>query len=145
MLSKPFDMRPAPHWYNHRMAGIQFIEHRGKRILLLDFSGVRDTQLALQLIEQARALVAAQPQRKDLLTVTDVKGMVYNDEINKAFLGLGKDNAPWVRASAICNTSDIGRLITRANNITTGRSFRLFDSRAAALDWVAGVAEGATS
>lgn len=127
------------------MAGIQFIEHRGRRILLLDFSGVRLTDVALQLIEEARALVATQPQRKDLLTVTDVKGMVYNDRINKAFIGLGKHNAPWVRTSAICNTSDIGRLITRANNITTGRSFRLFDSRAEALDWVTEAAEESMS
>ena len=118
------------------MAAIQFIEHLGKRVLLLDFAGVRDAQLALQLIAQARAMVAAEPQRKDLLTVTDVKGMIYNDEINKAFIALSKHNAPWVRAGAICNTSTIGKLITRANNMTTGRTFGSFDSRAEALDWV---------
>lgn len=118
------------------MAAIGFIEHDGKRVLLLDFTGIRDTQLALQLIAQARAMVAAEPQRKELLTVTDVKGMIYNDEINQAFVALGKNNAPWVRKSAVCNTSTIGRVITRANNVATGRSFALFDSRAEALDWV---------
>ncbi len=118
------------------MAAIEFIEHLGKRVLLLDFSGVRDAQLALQLIAHARAMVAAEPQRKELLTVTDVKAMVYNDEINKAFIGLGKHNAPWVRASAVCNSSTIGKLITRANNMATGRTFASFDSRAEALDWV---------
>ena len=111
------------------MAGIAFIEHKGKRVLLLDFTSVRDTQLALQLIAQARATVASQPQRKELLTVTDVKGMTYDEEINKAFVELGKSNAPWVRASAVCNTSTIGRVITRANNVATGRTFALFDSR----------------
>ncbi|HZR08413.1 MAG TPA: hypothetical protein VFA79_07515 [Myxococcales bacterium] len=118
------------------MAAIGFIEHKGKRVLLLDFTAIRDTQLALQLIAQARATVAAEPQRKELLTVTDVKGMIYNDEINQAFVALGKNNAPWVRKSAVCNTSTIGRVITRANNVATGRSFALFDSRAEALDWV---------
>ena len=53
------------------MAGIEFVQHRGKRILLLDFSGIRDAQVALQLIDQARARVASQPQRKELLTVTE--------------------------------------------------------------------------
>jgi hypothetical protein len=119
------------------MAGIEFIQHQGKRILLLDFSGLRDTQVVLQLIEQARALVAAQPQRKELLTVTDVKGMIYNDEINKALSALGKHNAPWVRAGAVCNPSTLGKVITRANNMTTGRTFRIFDSRSEALDWAA--------
>jgi hypothetical protein len=119
------------------MAAVEFIQHQGQRILLLDFSGVRDTQLVLQLIEQARALVASQPQRKDLLTVTDVKGMIYNDEINKALSALGKHNAPWVRAGAICNPSSLGKVIARANNMATGRTFRIFDSRDEALDWVA--------
>ncbi|HZX94434.1 MAG TPA: hypothetical protein VFE90_07945 [Myxococcales bacterium] len=123
------------------MAGIEFIEHQGKRVLLLDFTAVKDTQVALRLIEQARALVAAQPQRKDLLTVTDVKGMIYNDEINQALLVLGKHNTPWVRASAICNPSTLGKVITRANNLSTGRSFRVFDSRAEALDWVVAQAD----
>ena len=75
------------------MAGIGFIEHKGKRVLLLDFTGIRDTQVALQLIAQARATIAAEPPRKQLLTVTDVKGMIYNDEINQAFVTLGKSNA----------------------------------------------------
>jgi hypothetical protein len=125
------------------MAGIEFIEHLGKRLLLLDFTAVKDTQVALRLIEQARALVAAQPQRKDLLTVTDVKGMTYNEEINKALVALGKHNAPWVRASAICNPSTLGKVITRANNLATGRSFKIFDSRAEALDWVVAQADEA--
>ncbi len=47
-------------------------------------------------------------------------------------VALGKHNAPWVRASAICNSSNIGRLIARANNMVMGRSFATFDSRAAA-------------
>lgn len=119
------------------MPGIEFIQHQGKRILLLDFSGLRDTQVVLQLIEQARALVAAQPQRKELLTVTDVKGMIYNEEINKALSALGKHNAPWVRAGAVCNPSTLGKVITRANNMSTGRTFRIFDSRSEALDWAA--------
>jgi hypothetical protein len=127
------------------MAAIAFIEHVGKRVLLLDFAGVRDAQLALQLIAQARAMVAAEPQRKELLTVTDVKGMVYNDEINKAFVALAKHNSPWVRASATCNTSTIGKLITRANNVATGRSFATFDSRAEALDWVVAQAGAVTT
>ena len=123
------------------MAGIEFVEHRRKRVLLLDFSGVRDAQVVLQLIGQARALVAAQPQRKELLTVTDVKGMVYNDEINKALAELGKHNAPWVRLGAVCNPSLLGKVITRANNMSSGRTFEIFDSRAEALDWIVAQAD----
>ena len=55
--------------------------------------------------------------------------MIYNDEINQAFVALGKNNAPWVRKSAVCNTSTIGGVITRANNVATGRSFALFQPR----------------
>ncbi len=39
----------------------RFIEHEGRRILLLDFSDIRDPAVALVAIAEARAFVATQP------------------------------------------------------------------------------------
>ena len=95
------------------MAGIQFIELQGRRVLLLDFTATEPAE-ALQLIAQSRALVAAQPRRKELLVAVDVKRMTTNDEVLESFQELARHNAPWVLASAICNPSRLGKVITRA-------------------------------
>jgi len=118
------------------MAGIQFIEHEGRRVLLLDFTEVSDTAESLRLIARARALVAAQPRRKELLVALDVKRMTTNDEVLHAFRELAAHNAPWVLASAICNPSRLGKVITRAHGVMTGRTFMIFDDRVKALDWL---------
>lgn len=124
------------------MAGIQFIELQGRRVLLLDFTATEPAE-ALQLIAQSRALVAAQPRRKELLVAVDVKRMTTNDEVLESFQELARHNAPWVLASAICNPSRLGKVITRAHGVITGRSFEIFDDRQKALDWL--VSHGASA
>ena len=118
------------------MPGIQFIQHQGRRVLLFDFTGVAETEEALRLMAQARAVVAAQPRRKELLIAVDVKGMTTNDTMLEAFRNLARHNAPWVLASAICSPSRLGRVITRANGVITGRTFEMFDDRQKGLDWL---------
>src|SRR4051812_50226578 len=101
------------------MAGIEFIQHQGRRVLLLDFCGVADPSRAMQLIAESRAMVAAQPPGKHLLTVLDVERMTVNNEVMQGFRDLASHNAPWVLASAVCNASQLGRLMTRANGVIT--------------------------
>jgi hypothetical protein len=118
------------------MAGIDFIHHRGRRVLLLDFCGVGDAARALKLMAEARALVTAQPRDRTLLTVVDVQGMTVDNQVLKGFGDLAAHNAPWVLASAVCNATQLGRVMARANGVMTRRTFALCDSRAAALDYV---------
>jgi hypothetical protein len=127
------------------MAGITFIEHKGRRVLMLDFSRVHETAEALGLMAQAKAMVSAQPKRKELLTVVDVQGMRVNEEILKAFVALATHNAPWVLASAVAIPNQLGQVITRAQGVMANRTLKMFDTRTEALDWVVAEAAKATA
>ncbi len=125
------------------MAGVQFIEHQGRRVLLLDFTEVDDPGESLRLMAEARSVVAAQPRRKELLVIVDVKRMTVNEGVLAAFRELAAHNAPWVLASAVCHADRLGRVMTRANGVMTGRTFTMFDDRQKALDWI--VTQGAAA
>lgn len=114
----------------------EFIEHQGQRILLMNFSRIRDPVLLLREIELARGVVASQPRRKELLTVVDLKGLQFNDQILKAFRELDVQDEPYERAAAVCGLSAIGRIAFRAHKLLTGGRMVAFESREAALDWL---------
>jgi hypothetical protein len=46
----------------------RFIEHKGRKVLFIDFSGIRARSTAFHAIDEVRALVATQPERS-LLTL----------------------------------------------------------------------------
>jgi hypothetical protein len=127
------------------MAGIAFIEHKGRRVLMLDFARVREPAELLRLIAEAKAMVAAQPKRKELLTVVDVEGIRINEEILRAFVGLAAHNTPWVLASAVAIPNQLGQVITRAQGVMANRTLKMFDTRSQALDWVVAEAVKATA
>ena len=74
---------------------VGFIEEQGCRILLLDFSNLRDTPTTLAQIEEAREFVAQQPKRKEILTLVDVSRMRYDNQVLKAFQDLTRHDEPW--------------------------------------------------
>ena len=80
---------------------VSFIEHQGQRILLLDFARIRDPQIVLREIEEARKFIAQQPRRKELLTLADVSKLRFNDDVLKAFRELTKHDEPYEKAAAV--------------------------------------------
>ena len=53
------------------LARVRFIEQRGKRILLIDFSGLQATEEILAEVENARALSGAAPPRYSVQAVSE--------------------------------------------------------------------------
>ena len=64
----------------------RFVDHRGKRILLLDFSRVRDPAETLAAIGEARQVVKLHPPRS-LLVLTSTREGRYNAESIRQELG----------------------------------------------------------
>ena len=62
--------------------------------------------------------------------------MSVNDEVLQDFRELAQHNAPWVLASAVCNATQLGRVMTRAQAVMTGRTLVMFDDRQQGLDWL---------
>lgn len=118
------------------MERTRFIEHRGTRILLQDYSGIRDPQQALREIARSRELVARQPPGS-LLILTHVRDARYNAAVLQAMKEMAAHNAPYVKASAVVGMSGLHRIAYQAVILFSRRTIRVFDGEADALDWLA--------
>ena len=115
---------------------VGFIEHQGVRVLLMDFTGLKDPAELLRRIAEARQFVAGQPKRKELLTLVDVSRMRYSEPVLQAFRELTRHDEPWERAVAVCGLQGVGGIAFRALNLLTGSRLRGFDARDDALAWL---------
>ncbi|HEX5727677.1 MAG TPA: hypothetical protein VFX98_19555 [Longimicrobiaceae bacterium] len=117
------------------MERTRFIEHRGRRILVLDYSGIRDGEEALREIENSRRVVALQAPGS-LLVLTNVKDARYNKDIVQAMKELAAHNAPYVKASAVVGMSGLHRVAYQAIILFSKRRIQVFDTPEEGLDWL---------
>jgi hypothetical protein len=118
------------------MERTRFIEHRGRRILLLDYSGVRDPQEAIREVRHSMEVVARQPPGS-LLVLTQVRDARYNAAVLQKMKELAAHNAPYVKASAVVGMSGLHRIAYQAVILFSKRNIRVFDAENEALDWLA--------
>jgi len=104
------------------MERVVLIEHRGKTVLVEDFSEMHPGPDLVAAIEAAHQVITAQPPRS-VLALVDVRGTRYDAGIVGALKDVTVRNAPFQLALVA---------VSRAS----GRSFRPFPDRAAALDWL---------
>lgn len=115
---------------------IRWVEHKGKRILLHDFSGISNPFDVLPAVATSRAVVAAQP-KGSVLTLTNVTGSRFNKEIVDALKELANHNKPYVKAGAVVGLSGLQRIVYVAITQFTGRRLPTFSSAEEAMDWLA--------
>ena len=114
---------------------VGFIEERGRRVALLDFSDL-DAKGALAQIEEARRFFQLQPQRREILTLLDLRCMSYDDGVVRAFQELTRHDEPWERAVAVCGLGPLGLVAFRATDLLTGSRLRAFPTRAEGVAWL---------
>src|SRR4051794_13041402 len=117
----------------------RFMEHKGVRVLVLDFARIQDPAVLIREIEEAKKFFAQQPKRKEILTLVDLQGLYFNEDVLKAFRDLTIHDEPWEKAVAVIGFSKLGKVAFRANKLVVGSaSQRLvpFDSRDEALEWL---------
>ena len=115
---------------------IGFIEEQGVKLLLLDFSRMTESAATLALIEDAKTFFRAQPKRKEILTLTDVSKMRFDNAVLKAFEDLIRHDEPWEKAVAVCGLVGIGLITFRAQNLVTGNRMQGFARRDEAVAWL---------
>lgn len=118
------------------MDRIRFVDHRGVRVLVLDFHGMRDPEETLREIARSRAFVATQPPAS-LRVMTVVRDARYNTAVLAALKDLAAANAPYVRASAVVGMSGLHRVAYSAVILFSKRNIQIFDTEAEALGWLA--------
>jgi hypothetical protein len=114
----------------------RWMEHRGRRVLLVDYSGLRDTAVLLREIRHTGQVVQAQPHAS-VLGLTDVRGCVYSWAVLHALKDLMRGNRPHVLAAATVLDRPELRVALDALVLFTGRTVHVFPTREQALDWLA--------
>ena len=105
----------------------RFIEHAGRRILLLDFSGIVDAETAHAAIAEARAVVGREPADQCLLTLPNVTGAHFDSGVLKAIRELAEHNRPYVRAGAVVGLAGLMKVVYNTLIHLTGRNIKPFD------------------
>ena len=118
------------------MDRVSIIEHRGKQIVFLDFSGIRNPAEGPGIIEGVKAWFAQQPPTQQLRTLTDVTGSHYDARTLEALKGLAAHNKPYVGVAAAVVQTALHRVAMNVAAMFARRKFTAFASREQALDWL---------
>lgn len=112
-----------------------FIEHRGKRIYLIDAAGIDGSQVA-PLAAVAAAEIRAQP-KGSVLTITNVKDSRVDQQFVRALRELAEGNAPYVKAACVTGVGPLQKVVFYTVKILARRDFKLFATIEEAKDHLA--------
>jgi hypothetical protein len=117
------------------MSDVSFIDHRGKRILLMDISNQHDPDASIALGRRALEIITIQPPRS-LLLLTDVSGARFNAGATAFMKEYSSAISPYVHASVIVGVGGIMKVILQSLVRISGREIHVCDTRQEALDWL---------
>ena len=118
------------------MARISFITHKDKRILLEDFTWLKPDGEFYQTLAEAKRTIHAEPE-KSVLALFDATGATFDQEVINAVKDFTVSNAPYVKAAAVVGITGLLKIALLAVKTFSGRDFKTFDTREAALEWLA--------
>jgi hypothetical protein len=113
---------------------VEWITYKGKRILLIDYSGMTAPQQLEQIRKAAQMLVDT--TATDNLTLTDVSNTRVAQEFIDLAKEVGKISAPITKKAAIIGISGIRKILLRAVNTVSGNPRVPFDTVDEAKDWL---------
>jgi hypothetical protein len=102
------------------MPGVDFIEHKGKRILYEDYSGCTPKTIAPYL-EKAKQLISKEPPTsiRALVNVTNAR---FDMELASVMKDFVKQNTAYIKCSAIFGLVGLQAVLYRTIVAFTGRS-----------------------
>ena len=116
------------------MERVQFIQHKGKQILHLNFTYAKPEEV-VEASKAAMSVIAKQPA-KSMRTLTDVTNMNFNTESTQALKELASHNAPYVMAGAVVGITGLKQIIYNAVIKFSGRNLVVFDTADLAKEWL---------
>ncbi|MBN2103512.1 hypothetical protein JW835_05670 [bacterium] len=118
------------------MERIQFIEHKGKKILLEDFSGMKPGDEFAEVLAEARKIIHSQ-SKSSVLALFDATDAMYDHDTLDQVKEFSASNTPYIKASAVVGITGLRKIALTAVSKLSGRDFKVFNSRREALDWLA--------
>lgn len=117
------------------MERISVVQHQGQTVLVQDFTGLREGDDYRRALSEAKAYIGRQPPAS-VRSVFDATGAVYNAAVIAELKDFTAFNKPFMKASAVVGVEGILGIALLAVEKFSGRTFKRFKDRAAALDWV---------
>jgi hypothetical protein len=115
---------------------IRFIEHKGKQILLLDFSHANADEMLL-LLEELRIMVAQHP-RGSLVTLSDMTGATVDHVVATKIKEVLTLDRPFVKKTAWVGSESIAHAFMENFGTFSQREIATFKTREEAMDWLVG-------
>jgi len=115
---------------------IHFIEHKSKRILLVDYSHAKTTEMQLLLIS-AQAIIAKQ-KSQSVLVLSDFAGAEIDHAVAMKIKEVLTLDRPFVKKSAWVGTEHIPHAFMENFHTFSQREIVTFKTREEALDWLVG-------
>ena len=116
------------------MSPTQFIFHKGKQILLIDFSNISSNADLARIVDEAKKFVALhRPQ--SLLVMVDFTGLKIDRQKTLIIKDMAAHNSPYVRFIALVGFGKIRSIVFKVMLFLSGKSnHRVFGSRESALE-----------
>ncbi len=115
---------------------IHFVEHKGKQVLLLDFSRANAHEMQL-LLEYVRVMVA-QHGHESLLTLADFTGSTVDHAVATRIKEVLTLDRPFVKKTAWVGTESVPHAFMESFHTFSQREIATFKTREEAMDWLAG-------
>ena len=113
---------------------IRFVEHKGKEILLFDFSHANAHDMLL-LLEQVRVTVAQQ-ERSSVVTLGDYTGSTVDHDVATKIKEVMTLDRPFVKKTAWVGTEGIPHAFMENFQNFSQREIATFKTREEAMDWL---------
>jgi hypothetical protein len=120
------------------MDRIRLIQHKGKTILLEDFSNMRPGPDFFEALYFAERLTRSSAP-KSVLALFDATNSVFNAEVLSALKNFVKGNTPYIRHTAVVGIRGILQVGLMAVSKAAGRPMQTFNTREEALEFLAGL------
>jgi hypothetical protein len=114
---------------------IRFIDHKGKQILLVDFSNCPADEVE-KIARSVPDYITVQP-RGSVLVLTDFSGTALDRDALRAMKETAVFDKPFVKKSALTGTEDLPASFYDELKSYSRRDLLMFKTREEALNWLA--------
>jgi len=114
---------------------IRFVEHKGKQILLEDFTNIKQEDAFIALIGKAQQVVHSRPP-KSVLVLVDLTNARFTTKVSSVSKAAADSNTPYIKASILVGVSGLMEIMMKAISTFSHREFRSVDTREEALEWL---------
>lgn len=114
--------------------GAEWIQHKGKKILLIKYGGLKPSEM-LDLVYQATQMIV-DAKSTEVLSLTDFRGCFANNEFVELSKKQGLISLPLTKKAAIVGVTGVKVVLLNAVNAFAPHPRVPFDTIEKAVDWL---------